>query len=103
MKILPEKGGSCVMRQDQCLLMGQYISLNICQGASPVTRQCRRQGFSACSGRFPRATERQSPRATTTEPVLQSPGAAPPEASRLESALRKREAAAMRSPHATRG
>ena len=98
MKILPEKGGSCVMRQDQCLVMGQCISLNICQGASLVTRQCRRQGFNACSGRFPRATEQQSPRGTTTEPVLQSPGAATPEAWRLESALRNKRSSCDEKP-----
>ena len=38
--------------------------------------QCRRCMFNPGSRKIPHATEQLSPRATTTEPVLQSPGAA---------------------------
>ena len=37
--------------------------------------QCRRHGFDPWSGKIPHAVEQLSQRATTIEPVLQSPGA----------------------------
>ena len=37
---------------------------------------CGRHGFDPWSEKIPHATERLSPRVTTTEPVLQSPGRA---------------------------
>ena len=38
--------------------------------------QCRRHGFDPWSGKIPHTSEELSPCATTTEPVLWSPGAA---------------------------
>ena len=60
---------------------------------------CRRHGFSPWSGKIPHATERLSPRATTTEPVLQSPGAATTEAYAPWSLCSARETTATRSLH----
>ena len=41
--------------------------------------QCRKRGFAPWSGKIPHATEQINPCATTTEPVLQSPGTTAPE------------------------
>ena len=52
--------------------------------------QCRRQRFDPRSGNIPRAAEQLNPRATTTEPKLQSVGTAAAEPTPLpapESAL----------------
>ena len=61
------------------------------------TCQCRRHGFNPWSGKIPHAAEQLSSCATATEPVLQSPGAAPTEAHVPQSPCSTREATAMKS------
>ena len=60
--------------------------------------QSRRRGFKPWFRKMPHATEQVSPFTTTTEPVLQSPGAATTEACRaLSPCSTTREATALRS------
>ena len=49
-----------------------------CFGGEGSACQCRRHGFDPSSGKIPHAWEQLSPCATTTEPVLWSPGALEP-------------------------
>ena len=53
--------------------------------------QRRRHRFDPWSGKIPHASEQMSPRTTTTEPVLQSPGAATTEVHMPESLCSTRE------------
>ena len=89
------------------LLMGSQWKTKECMLGLPwwccgqeSTCQCSRHGFGPGSGKIPHATEQLSWRAATTEPVLQSPGAATTEAHGLQSPCwATREATAVRSRH----
>ena len=59
-----------------CLIKNKIPGLPWWLTGQESTCQCRRHRFSPWSGKIPQATEQLSQCATTTEPVLQSPGPA---------------------------
>ena len=76
----PEGVGCWCWGPDAPFLKKEWVGLSWWLSGKEPTRRCRRHRFDPWSGKIPHAVEQLSPRATTTETVLESPGTTASEA-----------------------
>ena len=70
-----------------------------CLSGKRIHPQWKRHGFHPVSWKFPHATEQLSPCSTTTEPMLQSQGAATTEAHAIKPVLHNRSHCSKKPAH----